>query len=223
MSWFRARRPAAPVAAPAAGAAEPEVHPSLALSALLDEIKPDRTLRLLDLGPAVGANISFWSERLPCSVQVADLYRSLSEVPPGADEDAAIAAALPADRPGEPPIDLVLAWDLLDYLDRDRIRALSMALAARCRPGARWFAMLRIGKEIPSEPGNYLIRPDASLVYRFDSPHTRPGPRYRPAEIEASTPGFHADRNYLLRHGVQEYVLVRDPPREHSSSQRGTR
>ena len=212
MSWFRAHRAAAPASAPPEDAAEPEVHPSLALTALLAELRPDRPLRLLDLGPAVGANIAFWSERLPCSVQVADLHRSLAEVHPGTDPEPAVRAALPEVRPGEPPLDLVLAWGLLDYLDRPRIRALAAALAPRCRPGARWFAMVRIGKEIPREPGSYLIRPDGSLVYRLDSAHTRPGPRHRPSEIEAATPGFTTDRNFLLRHGVQEYLLVRDEP-----------
>lgn len=212
MSWFRGSRSAAPAAAPPDETAEPEVHPSLALAALLAELRPERTLRLLDLGPAVGANIAFWSERLPCSVQVADLHRSLAEVPAETDPEVAVRAALPEPRPDEPPIDLVLAWDLLDYLDRDRIRALAVALAARCRPGARWFAMVRIGKEIPREPGSYLIRPDGSLVYRLEGAHTRPGPRHRPSEIEAATPGFSTDRNFLLRHGVQEYLLVRDAP-----------
>ena len=212
MSWFRAQRSAAAAAPPPDEAAEPEVHPSLALASLLAELRPDRSLRLLDLGPAVGANIAFWSERLPCSVQVADLHRSLAEVPAGTDPETALRAALPEARAGEPPIDLVLAWDLFDYLERDRIRALAAALASRCRPGARFFAMVRIGKEIPREPGSYLIRPDGSLVYRLDSPHTRPGPRHRPAEIEAATPGFTTDRNFLLRHGVQEYLLIRDEP-----------
>jgi hypothetical protein len=187
----------------------PEVHPSLALAELLTQLHPSRRIHLLDLGPAIGSNVAFWTERFLCTVEVADLYPSLAASP---DEDAAaaVAAALPLDE-GMRPADVVLAWDLFNYLDRKRLRALGERLAARTRPGALLFAMLWTGKEIPREPGRFVIQEGGPLVYDIDTAHTRPGPRYRPAEIAAMTPGFSADRNFLLRHGVQEYLLLRDP------------
>lgn len=208
MSWFRSRRPAAPAAEQAAPPA-PEVHPSLALAELLAQIHPSRRIHVLDLGPALGANVSFWTERFLCTVEVADLYPSLAG---GPDEDpaAAVAAALPLDE-GTRRADVVLAWDLFNYLDRDRLRALGERLTERTRPGGLLFAMLWTGKEIPREPGRFTIREGGALVYGVEGERTRPGPRYRPAEIAAVTPGFSADRNFLLRHGVQEYLLLRDP------------
>lgn len=208
MSWFRSRRAAAPAAEEAAPAA-PEVHASLALAELLGQLHPSRRIHVLDLGPAIGANVSFWTERFLCTVEVADLYPSLAG---SRDEDpaAAVAAALPRDEATR-PADVVLAWDLFNYLDRQRLRALGERLAARTRPGALLFAMLWTGKEIPREPGRFVIQEGARLVYGVEAERTRPGPRYRPAEIAAMTPGFSADRNFLLRHGVQEYLLLRDP------------
>jgi hypothetical protein len=38
----------------------------------------------------------------------------------------------------------------------------------------------------------------------------RPGPRYAPAEISGLLKGFRVDRSFLLRHGIQEYLFVRD-------------
>ena len=208
MTWFRSRRPP-PVAEEQAPAA-PETHQSLALPDLLSQLHPDRRLHILDLGPAIGSNVAFWTGRHLCTVEVADLYPSLVAAS-RADPDAAMAAALPDN--GSRPFDVVLAWDVFNYLDRPRLAALGARLAARSRPGTLLLALLWTGKEIPAEPGRFLIQDDSHLVYGVDLARTRPGPRYRPSEIAAVTRGFATDRSFLLRHGVQEYLLVRERDR----------
>lgn len=238
MKWFRSRRDER--RPPAAGGTEggeagsspqPEIHPSLALGELFAGLHPDRAVHVLDLGPAVGANIAWFSARYACTVEVADLYRSLP-VAAGDDPSEALRRALPwagaagaepvgaepvdAEPVDAEPVDVVLAWDLFNYLEREQIRALCAALAPRCRPGAPLHAMLFTLRDMPREPGTYLLRQEeaggrtaTSLVYRVDRSAQRPAPRYRPAEIDALSPGFEVDRNYLLRHGVQEYLLQR--------------
>lgn len=209
MSWFRSsRRNDAP--SEAVDNAGPEIHASPGLSELLSGLHPERHHHVLDLGPAVGLNISFFSKRFLCSVEVADLYRSLPAAA-GDDPAATLDGALPAD--GE-TVDAVLAWDLFNYLEREQIAALARRLAARCRPGAQLFAMVVTGKEMPREPGTYPIREaeegGVDLVYRTDPTTSRPAPRYRPAEIEQLlAPEFQMDRNLLLRHGIQEYLALR--------------
>jgi len=216
VSWFGGRRRApeqprpAPPAARAEPAPAPEIHRSLALAAVLAELPPESRLSVLDLGPAVGANLEFLSARYRCRLHVADLWRSAGThrlADPEADPAALFRELLPLGA--APAIDLVLAWDLLNYLRRDQIRALADHLAPACRPGGRLFAMVLIGREIPRQPLTYELREGGDLVYRGAGGATRPGPRYRPAEIDSSTPGFAVDRNYLLRHGVQEYLLIR--------------
>ncbi len=207
MKWFRPRPETAATAAPEAGS--PRAHGSLALPVLLSELHPDRRLRILDLGPAVGANISFWSERFPCTVQVVDLWSALAGGRGEGGPD--VAAALPEPPADTPPVDVVLAWDLLNYLDRDRIRALADRLSRLCGAGAHLFAMLLTGPQIPREPGSYpILDGGRQLLYRVDAAATRPGPRYRPADIDSLCRGFATDRNFLLRHGVQEYLLLRE-------------
>jgi Methyltransferase domain len=211
VSWLRPRRAPAP-AAPAAP--PPEVHRSLALASLFAGLVPESRLDVLDLGPAVGANVDFLAQRFVCRLQVGDLYRSLAAETerrggddPEEDPEALLRAALPA--PPERRCDLVFAWDLFDYLSKPRLRALARLLAERCRPGARLFAMVAIGKEIPATPTTYLFHDEESLLYRDRPAATRPGPRYRPSEVAELTPGFTVDRSFLLRHGVQEYLLER--------------
>ena len=210
MKWFEGRREGERPAAPAvASAPAAESHRSLALATVLAELPEESSLSVLDLGPAVGANLEFLSSRYRCRLQFADLWGSAPVhrfADPEADPAALMAELLPLESP---PFDLVLAWDLLNYLRREQIRALAEHLAPACRPGGRLFAMVLTGREIPRRPLTYEMRPGGELVYRGAGGPTRPGPRYRPAEIDDLTPGFTVDRSYLLRHGVQEYLLIK--------------
>jgi hypothetical protein len=216
MKWFGGKRrppaPAPPAAdAPPGGAGPvPEIHRSLALAELLAELRPEQRLSVLDLGPAVGSNLEFLSERYRCRLRIADLWSSADRgrriADPDVDPAALMRDLVPAD--GE-PLDLILGWDLVNYLTKPQIRALAECLAPACRLGARWFVMALAGQRIPREPLTYELREGGDLVYRDGGEPTRPGPRYRPAEIDELTPGFRVDRSYLLRHGVQEYLLVR--------------
>ena len=65
---------------------------------------------------------------------------------------------------------------------------------------------------MPREPRSYVLRDGGELVYRGPLTPSRPATRYRPAEVDALFPGFIVDRTYLLRHGVQEYLLAREKP-----------
>lgn len=218
MKWLggkrRPQQPAPPDAHQAPGGAEPavEIHRSLALAQLLGELRPEQRLSVLDLGPAVGANLSFLSERFRCRLRIADLWSSADRGRRIADPDVDPAALMRDLIPAEgEPLDLILGWDLVNYLGKPQIRALAGCLAPACRPGARWFLMALAGQRIPREPLTYELREGGDLVYRDGGGEaTRPGPRYRPAEIDEMTPGFSVDRSYLLRHGVQEYLLIRD-------------
>lgn len=215
MSWFRRRSPAEPAdGGEDADAPAPETHASLALGEVLAGWNPDRRLHALDLGPAVGPNITFLTDRFLSTVEVVDLHRSL---PSAAGDDPArgVAAAVPESGQAA---DLVLAWDLFNYLERDQVKALSTALAQRCRPGAVLFTMIYTTPQMPRDPGTFPLGAEEddeerirgiTLTYRVDRSSTRPCPRYRPADVDAMTPDFEVDRNYLLRHGVQEYLLQR--------------
>ncbi|MGH9465113.1 MAG: methyltransferase domain-containing protein, partial [Thermoanaerobaculia bacterium] len=182
---------------------------SLALRPLLRRLGTDRKACVLDLGPASGANVAFFSRR-PCTLHIADLYRALrsdSGLPRDAAElDSALAPQLP-----EGPFDLVLAWDLLDYFDRAQLEVLGRHLAERCRPSALVFAIVSYLHQIPDRPHRFEILDEESLVYGDASGLSRPSPGYREPELVRLLPGFAVEASYLLRHGVQEYVLARRP------------
>lgn len=248
MKWFPRRSGGGPFSSSSVATAEApdapdalgESHPSLALTDLFQrrafqaESQP-RHLHVLDLGPAVGANISFLAEHFPCSVEVVDLMASL-QASAGSDAESAVADAIPGQ--GE-AADLVLAWDVFNYLSKEQFRAAGRRLAQRCRPRAMVFAMIVTSAEMSRKPGSYLftqraaaprpaiptggrlapgsvssggggnVRGGIELVYRRE-PGRRSSPRYRPAEVDGMLSGFSVERSMLLRHGIQEFLLARD-------------
>lgn len=213
MGWFKKRHDPHPEPeAPPAGPRE-EVHTSPALEALVARLERSAPPSILDLGPAVGANVEFFS-RFAGRLSIADFHGSLV-----ADETLAVrfhehpAAVLPEllspPREGGRGHDVVLAWDLFNYLTREQMQAVGAHLGRLTRPGAHLLALVATAPEIPAEPRIYRIEEGASLSYTETGSRPRKSPRWVPAELGRSLADFTVDRSYLLRHGVQEYLMLR--------------
>lgn len=213
MGWLSGRRrrdPAPPQEA------EPEVHRSLAFAALLEGLRPDHKLQVLDLGTAVGSNVDFLS-RFDCKLYIEDLYSALAgRVPAAGGEEGLrpqeIDELLPL--PESALFDVVLAWDLFNYLDRDDLRRLMRHLARFCRPGAVVLALISIQKQMSAQPIRFRIVDEANLLYELRTVHQRPAPRYASYDLGEMLEGFRIDRSFLMRHGIQEYLFVREEDEE---------
>lgn len=192
--------------------AKGEVHKSLAVQALLDELRGEGGRRVLDLGAASGVNVEFLSQ-FASRIQIEDLYGSLTaagfprESAEG-DETAPFAALLPF--PEGTLFDIVLVWDLFDYLDRANIVALVRHLYAHCDRGAYLLALCSTLKEIPMQPIRFRLVDRHALRYERESEGMRPAPRYTPRDFTHMLAGFRVQHSFLLKHGVQEYLFVRE-------------
>jgi hypothetical protein len=210
MSWFsRSRKETASAVVQVEG--EQEVHRSLGLTALLEAMRRrGQGLWILDLGPAVGANVEFLS-RLGCKLHIGDLYASRASAGEGEELGQEFFEQL---FPADVRLDVVLAWDLFNYLQRKELARLGTLLRRHCRPGALVFALMSIQKQIPAQPIRFRMLEDGQLVYERRTSLERPGPRYAPSEISSRLKGFRIDRSFLLRHGIQEYLLTREDEAE---------
>lgn len=117
--------------------------------------------------------------------------------------------------PDDTRFDAVLIWDLINYLERREVAALARQLARFCHPGALLFGLVSILKQIPAEPMRYRILDPEHLAYESRTAATRPCPRYAPAELTELLRGFRLDRSFLMRHGIQEYLFVREGAGQH--------
>jgi hypothetical protein len=192
--------------------ANPEVHRSLGLAALFQEIRRDRKLQVLDLGSAVGSNVEFLS-RYDCKLYIEDLYAALAARGPAVGDGEEAGPQFFADflpLPETTHLDVILAWDTFNYLSRRELAHLVARLRPYCQPGTLIFALISNLKQIPAQPIRFRIVDEEKLAYELRTTSLRPSPRYAPAELTDILSGFRVDRSYLLRHGIQEYLFVRD-------------
>ncbi len=212
MAWFSSARSAAvrkePPRVPTA--AEPVVRRSLALAALFDEIR-GRKVTVLDLGSAVGSNVEFLSH-YGCKLYIEDLYAALASRVSTEEDDIAgpefFAEFLPV--PEDTRFDVVLAWDLFNYLRRKELAYFGEQLRRYTEPGAMTFALMSYHKQIPAQPFRFKIQDEEHLIYDRRTTAERPSPRFVPYEVTGLLKGFRVDRSFLLQHGIQEYLLVRE-------------
>ena len=187
---------------------DPVVHGSPGLRKILSALASETAARILDLGPAVPSNISTLSD-FAGHIRVADAADELC-APIAEDDDwtatSRAAALLPAET-GE--FDLVLAWDILNYLRKDVSEAVVDRLRQRCQPGARIFALIHEGPTMPAVPQVFEIREGDRLAYRASTLEQLASPKLTPAEVERRLGGFRIEASFVLQHGIREYVAIR--------------
>jgi len=187
-----------------------ETFRSPALEILLRHLQTQRKHYVLDLGPACGSNVEFLA-RFGCKLYIADLLdgafpgtRVASE-PPRAGRE--VHDRLPVARE-DAQFDVILAWDLFNYIRSDALQALCGRLRQLRRQGGVLFALISTRSRIPAEPMRFRIVDDRHLSYEVSSLATRRSPRYVSSEMERLLPGFRVTRSFLLRNGMQEYVFT---------------
>lgn len=206
MSWFSRRpRERSDVAV------DPERrHRSLALRPLLSGLDPEQRHSVLDLGPPVGHNLEMLSA-LGCRIRITDLFRSLAAETLEAREAEACPALLGRLLPVEAreQFEIVLLWDLLDYLRGHEIAALMAHLVPACAPRVVAFALVSTLRQIPGAPRRYRIEDLDTLSWSAAADPPRPGPRHTQPELTRLMPAFRVKSSFILRNGVQEYLLQR--------------
>jgi hypothetical protein len=130
------RRAEEPSVAPAARSAAPEAaSTSKVLPKVFAALSHVTSPVLLDLGPVIGSNISFFGEQLACKILLEDLFAEVEQRTKRGDREG-LGAALLA-RLQRPPgsVDGIFCWDLFDYLDRAAAQTLAAHLVRLLRPG----------------------------------------------------------------------------------------
>jgi hypothetical protein len=177
---------------------------------LIERIDVARRVIVLDLGAAHSKTLELFS-RFKCRIEIVDAradIESLNGISEAADLEAAVAALLP--RAGPDPLDLVLCWDLPNYLEKRALAALMAALAARTAPGGFAHALIvYLEKRMPARPGDYVPLDDFRLLNLGQSPADRAAPRYSPEDLKLCMPGFAIERGRLLGNGMQEFLFRR--------------
>lgn len=186
------------------------------LAIVLSGLPEDGAGRILDLSAASVANLGNLMAvsshvRVVDSLQPEDPnWQKLTELPddegPDPDLKSATAALFPK-KWGE--FDLVLAWDLLNYLTEDGFTALVDRLAILCRPQARMLLQIVVMNDMAIAPARYkIVKPD-QVEISATTGERRTAPAWPSAKIERLLSGFEIEHSFVMRHGVNEYVALK--------------
>jgi hypothetical protein len=178
-----------------------EIVASRALAGFLSLVLSWPKAEMLDLGPAIGANIAFLGQRIGCKIHVKDLYADLGE----AERVDARFAEYDAES-----IDAVLCWDVFDYLAPVAAEPLAGRLVELLRPGGALLAFFggRTAGEMTYT--RYVIEDEGHLRYRVAAAPCRRQRILNNRDILALFPGLTVSDSVLLKSGVRE-MLFRKP------------
>lgn len=165
---------------------------------------------LLDLGPVVGTNVSFFGEQFGCKIFVEDVFADLNRhVREGRLE------ALPEflrQRFPQPAgaVDGILCWDLIDYLNRPAAQELANELTRVLRPDGALLGFFGTAQPRDMHYTKFVIVDDVNLKHR---PY--PAPQGRQAillnrDIIRLFPGLRVSDSFLLQNNLRE-ILFRKP------------
>ena len=141
-------------------------YPTKALQKFVGCLQGADNPLILDLGPVVGSNVTFFGEQLGCRIRVEDVSADIDRhVKDGTlDQLPAYFAARFTQAPGS--VDGIICWDILDYLDRPAAQALATALcrllkANGCLLGL--FSTAETGERVYTK---YVVVDESTLRYR---------------------------------------------------------
>ena len=183
---------------------------SMIMPMLFRGLAPADGLSVLDFGAASSAKVAYFSDR-KCRIEFVDL---LSELEPCLLEDATAPEAfiakletlLVSERPHS--LDLVLFWDVLNYLPEFAVAALQQCLQPQLHSDSRahCFGVRHADTPIPwsehaFEPGDQILSRAKSSTPWTATPHT-------PSALNRALTGLEVDRAILLQEGRLELLLT---------------
>jgi hypothetical protein len=176
--------------------------------ALVDRMHDGARWVVLDLGAARSETVRLFGQ-FRCRLDIASLAENLDAL--NAEQEpqelkALTEASLPPLR--AEATNLVLCWDLLNYLTRPALTAVMEAVAARSARGTLAHALVVYSEpRMPARPSCFVPVDSQRLVNLSAAPAVRAAPRYTPEDLAHCLPRYTVERARLLRNGMQEFLF----------------
>jgi hypothetical protein len=189
--------------------AEDPVFATKALRKFLISLTARESPILLDLGPVVGSNVSFFGAQLGCKIFVEDIFADLDRhIRTGKLEE------LPAFLKTRFPqvtgtVDGILCWDLIDYMDKASAQELANELTRVLRPEGALLAFFANTPPRETRYTKYVIVDDDNLKYRSYEAARGRQPILLNRDISRLFSGLRVSDSYLLKNNVREMLFRR--------------
>jgi len=194
-------------AAPAAALADTgQTFPTKALRKFLASLTSRESPVLMDLGPVVGSNVTFFGERLGCKIILEDLFGDLDRYPKSTETPFAeyLKTRL---KHQDASVDGILCWNFFDFLDLKAGQALAASLTRLLRPEG---ALLSFFTTIGIADGHfskYMIVDEDSVKQRPYSTGGRKQTAFQNRDIIRMFEGLKVAESFLLKTNVREFLF----------------
>ncbi len=198
-----------PAATPAGGDL---IFATKALRKFLTALTTRESPVLLDLGPVVGSNVSFFGEQLGCKIFVEDICADVDRHLREGTIDALPEFLKKRFPHADGSVDGVLCWDVIDYLDRPAAQALAEQVTRVLRPDGALLGFFGTAPPRDTHYTKYIVVDEATLKCR---PY--PAARGRQAillngDIIRLFAGQRVSDSFLLQNNLREILFRRSTP-----------
>src|SRR5947209_10685134 len=121
---------------------------------------------LLDLGPVVGSNVSFFGEQLGCKIFVEDIFADVDRHVRDNKLDAFPEFLKKRFPQATGSVDGILCWDLIDYLDRAAAQELANELTRVLRPDGALLGFFGTAQAREARYTKFIIADEVNLKHR---------------------------------------------------------
>lgn len=191
------------------------IHQSPAFTAVYNEIKNSDRNRVLDLGPMSQGCFQLFSG-LSCKIQVENIAGELSGfISSGRDiSEFDITSALGRYRKEE-KFDVILTWDLFNYLTLDQISLLFEHLQPYCKSDTILHCLRYVEKKIPPRPRTIAVKDQYLLEVSNESLEERSVPIYSTLQLLSAMHGYFMQDTLVgqmgMLPGITEHVMRYEP------------
>lgn len=193
-------------------------HRSPGLTAIYNQVKGSRVNHVLDLGPSSAKSFNFFAQ-LSCKIRFENLIE-LFTVDGGEPVDSEILLEQMDHRLDgsnlDERFDLVLTWDIFNYLSLSEIEWLTQKLSLLCRPNALVHSARYLGANIPTQPQAFqAVNQYQVLISEAKDTGPRHHASHETARLLKLMPDFYLENTYLnfdgMIPGLMENVLRFQP------------
>ncbi len=188
-------------------------YPTQALQKFLRCLHGAENPLILDLGPVVGNNVTFFGEQLGCRIRVEDVAADIDRHVKGGKLELLpeYFAGRFTQAPGS--VDGILCWDILDYLDRPAAQALATALCRLLKPDGCLLGLFSTAETPGQVYTKYVVVDESTLRYR-----TYPGLRQRQrsllnGDIIKLFKDLRVTDSFLMKSKLREMLFRKPVPR----------
>ncbi|MFN8392542.1 MAG: hypothetical protein U0136_19775 [Bdellovibrionota bacterium] len=172
------------------------VYQSPAAESLFKYLGARRRSTVLDFGPLIRDNVELLTAHY-CKLFVEDFHQGLP------DERLSM---LP-----DSELDVVLCWDLFNYLEVSLAKKLMHAISSRMTPNGVLMMHLASGQRIPKRPLHFRLADRSHISCEATCRDPLPHAALTARALQSLMTGWKPEHSLQLRNEFQEHLFVREP------------